>query len=303
MSTSKEVQKQLDTILRIPSNNKCADCKRKNNPRWSSYSLGLVICIQCAGIHRSLGTHITKVKSIDLDFWQPEDVSKLVQMNGNDRANIKYEGKLMDLNSGSGIKEYTPRLEELRSYIKTKYDIKKWMISDSEFKTYLAGNKLNLSPASSDINLDSPNPVIAKQNTINNNGISAFSSSSSSLKLNSVNKRNVDLLDSNTERLNNLNLKPVSRTSTSISFNKQTTTTTTQSNNNSDRTELKKSILALYAKPKVSKDSSASLFNNTNDSTNSLPSFDISVENKSNSNNNGSSVSLEENDLFKNVWG
>lgn len=92
MSTSSAAQAQLDSIVKFPSNNKCGDCKRKNNPRWASYSLGLIICIQCAGIHRSLGTHITKVKSVDLDSWRDEDTAMLLKMRGNHRANLKYEG-------------------------------------------------------------------------------------------------------------------------------------------------------------------------------------------------------------------
>ena len=52
-----------------PENRFCADCHSKN-PRWASTNLGVFICIKCAGIHRSIGTHITKVKSISLDGWE-----------------------------------------------------------------------------------------------------------------------------------------------------------------------------------------------------------------------------------------
>lgn len=288
MSTSKEVQKQLDAILKISSNNKCADCKRKNNPRWSSYSLGLVICIQCAGIHRSLGTHITKVKSIDLDFWQPEDVTKLIEMNGNDRANIKYEGKLMNYNSGSELKEYTPRLEELRSYIKTKYDSKKWMITDDEFRGYLAGNKLDLSPASPSIPSESTKAVFAAD---------AVRSSVSSIEKPKNNRSTSSLLNTNTEKLSNLNLKPISKSSTSS----LQSLPTPYSSNTNDRTELKKSILALYAKPKAEKESVSSFSNKSNGHANLVSSLDLNSDLKSTS--TSSSMSLEENDLFKNVWG
>ena len=51
-----------------------------------------------------------------------EDIEMLLKMKGNDRANLKYEGKLML--SNNKIIEYVPRLDELRSYIKTKYESK-----------------------------------------------------------------------------------------------------------------------------------------------------------------------------------
>eukprot|EP01048_Picozoa_sp_COSAG05_P005004 COSAG05_NODE_287_length_12131_cov_3.148022_6_plen_64_part_00 len=41
----------------------CADCATSGSERltWASINLGVLLCIECAGIHRSLGTHITKV--------------------------------------------------------------------------------------------------------------------------------------------------------------------------------------------------------------------------------------------------
>lgn len=43
-------------------------------PRWASWNLGVFLCIRCAGIHRNLGVHITRVKSVNLDTWTPEQV-------------------------------------------------------------------------------------------------------------------------------------------------------------------------------------------------------------------------------------
>lgn len=44
------------------------------DPEWASINLGMFVCIDCSGIHRSLGAHVSKVKSIRLDDWSMENV-------------------------------------------------------------------------------------------------------------------------------------------------------------------------------------------------------------------------------------
>lgn len=62
----------LQKLLKKEENKHCADCHRRY-PTWASTTFGAFICIKCAGFHRELGTHITKVKSMDLDKW-PNDL-------------------------------------------------------------------------------------------------------------------------------------------------------------------------------------------------------------------------------------
>lgn len=70
-------------IVGRPGNNVCADC-RVTNPRWASWDRGIFLCVQCAGLHRKLGTHLTKVKSLTLDTWtKPQvDVSRTMASRG-----------------------------------------------------------------------------------------------------------------------------------------------------------------------------------------------------------------------------
>jgi hypothetical protein len=44
---------------------------------------------RCSGIHRGMGTHISRVKSVDLDSWTDEQLQSMLKW-GNTRANM-YE--------------------------------------------------------------------------------------------------------------------------------------------------------------------------------------------------------------------
>jgi hypothetical protein len=51
----------LKKLLSISGNEKCADCGCED-AKWTSLNLGIIICIECSGVHRSLGVHFSKVR-------------------------------------------------------------------------------------------------------------------------------------------------------------------------------------------------------------------------------------------------
>jgi stromal membrane-associated protein len=48
-------------------------------PKWASFNLGCFMCIDCSGIHRMIGTHVTKIKSTTLDKWEHSWVEHMVR--------------------------------------------------------------------------------------------------------------------------------------------------------------------------------------------------------------------------------
>ncbi|NXR75524.1 ARAP3 protein, partial [Pycnonotus jocosus] len=99
------------------ANKYCADCWAQS-PDWASINLCVVICKQCAGQHRSLGSNISKVQSLKLDtsVWSNEIVQLFIVL-GNDRANRFWAARL------PASEAITPDsgAEQRRDFIARKY--------------------------------------------------------------------------------------------------------------------------------------------------------------------------------------
>lgn len=283
MSTPPKVKKALNGLLRESGNSCCADCKNSSHPRWASWSLGVFVCIKCAGVHRSLGTHISKVKSVDLDIWQEEHLINLVKMRSNSEANEILEAKLSE-----ELRRPILDMNKLQNFIRNKYEHKKWVGTPRSIR----GEKETASP-SLDKKSESVNELIsvddnerpANGNSNDNNNNNARSNSSSVLNLQLLSMPKVKETVSEGQ---------VTNASTSSTASKKTGT--------SGRPDLKKSILSLYARPQGSKSSSigTSMESVATTSTPNLaspaPSFTAG------NGTNASTNSLEDNELFKNVW-
>lgn len=113
----------LQRIQCLPGNEQCCDCGQAD-PRWASINLGILLCIECSGIHRSLGVHCSKVRSLTLDSWEPE-LLKLMCELGNSVINHIYEGSYLD----QGLKKPLPSSsrQEKEAWIKAKYVEKKFL--------------------------------------------------------------------------------------------------------------------------------------------------------------------------------
>jgi stromal membrane-associated protein len=77
----------------------------------------MFLCIRCAGMHRNLGVHISKVKSVNLDTWTPQQVASM-QMMGNSRGRAVYEANLPE-------DHRRPQTDNaLESFLRDKYEKK-----------------------------------------------------------------------------------------------------------------------------------------------------------------------------------
>ncbi|XP_062838141.1 stromal membrane-associated protein 1 isoform X2 [Anolis carolinensis] len=160
----------LAKLLREEDNKYCADCEAKdlkqgqgtkfmdgiflhcqtlfntfsgnlNGPRWASWNTGVFICIRCAGIHRNLGVHISRVKSVNLDQWTPEQIQCMQEM-GNTKARLLYEANLPE----NFRRPQTDQAVEF--FIRDKYEKKKYYDKNAVQATTALASSPSLQAAS-----------------------------------------------------------------------------------------------------------------------------------------------------------
>mmetsp|Transcript_31119 Transcript_31119/g.88247 ORF Transcript_31119/g.88247 Transcript_31119/m.88247 type:complete len:488 (+) Transcript_31119:308-1771(+) len=124
MNSKRDVSKEqnerhkriLRGLLKKEENRECADCHTRG-PTWASVNLGVFVCLQCSGIHRSLGVHISKVRSTTLDTWLPDQVAFISRMD-NQKASEYWEAKLpRDFRRPRDTQQL-----ELERFIRDKYE-------------------------------------------------------------------------------------------------------------------------------------------------------------------------------------
>ncbi|KAF4376904.1 hypothetical protein F8388_013549 [Cannabis sativa] len=116
-------KRRLKDLLHEKDNRVCADCGAPD-PKWASANIGVFICLKCCGVHRSLGSHISKVLSVTLDEWSDDEIDSMIEVGGNSSANSIYEAFIPE-----GIKKPGPSAshDERSKYIRSKYELQEFL--------------------------------------------------------------------------------------------------------------------------------------------------------------------------------
>lgn len=179
-------------LLNINNNNNiCADCGNKG-ATWASLGFGVFVCLNCSGPHRSLGMHITRVRSTKLDNWVLDDM-QIMENLGNDIANNYYMFDKIKNNSNHYmnisqnirqkyvLKNYSCKhIEEpIKCYLKNKtnFDRNAYLnIFSTQNNTNNVNNNNKIETKNNNDNIDllnfTDNNIDNKSNTTNNNNIS-----------------------------------------------------------------------------------------------------------------------------------
>jgi hypothetical protein len=147
-----KLKKRVKRLLKKKGNKLCMDCG-KPHPRWASllvvpsvhgglegpysanYFIGGFCCLECSGAHRRLGTHLSFVRSVDLDTLKENEVEAL-ELGGNEKVNKifernlkirKDENKENAADSNSSKPDPNSGQKARESYIREKYEKKRFL--------------------------------------------------------------------------------------------------------------------------------------------------------------------------------
>ncbi|XP_030576264.1 ADP-ribosylation factor GTPase-activating protein 3 isoform X1 [Archocentrus centrarchus] len=134
--SKQEISAIFKRLRSIPTNKVCFDCAAKN-PSWASITYGVFVCIDCSGTHRSLGVHLSFIRSTELDFNWSWFQLRCMQVGGNasaiaffnqhgckaSAANAKYNSRAAQL--------YREKIKTLATQATRRHGTELWLDSQA----------------------------------------------------------------------------------------------------------------------------------------------------------------------------
>ncbi|XP_045482000.1 arfGAP with SH3 domain, ANK repeat and PH domain-containing protein isoform X2 [Harmonia axyridis] len=114
-------------IQKIPGNDRCCDCNSQNDATWLSTNFGIIVCIECSGIHRDLGVHISRIQSLTLDNVGTSQLL-LARFMTNHAFNDVMEAQLNPVDKP----EPSSSMEKRLTFIRAKYVEKRFAVSSCD---------------------------------------------------------------------------------------------------------------------------------------------------------------------------
>jgi len=122
---AKRYSAALSDFLERPCNKRCADCGAAltaPTDTWASINLGVLVCVRCAGLHRSLGISTSRIKSLVYDTWDVAMAEAILQ-RGNDVGRETY---LPHFSSGAAMPNERTDDQRLLAHVRNKYVRLRW---------------------------------------------------------------------------------------------------------------------------------------------------------------------------------
>ncbi|XP_060820026.1 arfGAP with SH3 domain, ANK repeat and PH domain-containing protein isoform X8 [Bombus pascuorum] len=117
-------QAVIRCVMRLPGNDQCCDCSSQNDATWLSTNFGIIVCIECSGIHRDLGVHISRIQSLTLDNVGTAQLLLARHMT-NQAFNEVMEATLHHNHKPTP----TSTMEERYEFIRAKYVDKRYVMN------------------------------------------------------------------------------------------------------------------------------------------------------------------------------
>ncbi|EAS30603.3 zinc finger protein gcs1 [Coccidioides immitis RS] len=100
-----ETKSKLALIQKSKGNDRCCDCGAPS-PQWASPKFGTFICLNCAGIHRGLGVHISFIRSITMDAFKMAEIQRM-EHGGNESWKQFFDGHSTTMAEGTTFDDAT----------------------------------------------------------------------------------------------------------------------------------------------------------------------------------------------------